>query len=220
MDAVNHKGETALHMAAKNGHAQVVCALLTGGADVSFTDKMGYTALHHCCITNGGEDVADALLEVGAGVNVQAADAGGKNTPLHFACMAGNHRMVDVLLKAKERVNLSLRNNKDQVPYMAADKAGHDNVKHKLQPVRTHLSSHLEKIDTLETFIEARKFVREYGGSTTGLQRLKRELIATGFVDKATGQLTTGTSPFNVFARMGAGKMPGGKPILSPGFDS
>jgi len=55
--------------------------------------------------------------------------------------------------------------------------------------------------------MDARKFVREYG-----LQRLKRELIAPGFVSKDgkdASRLTTGTAPFNVFARIGAGKMPG-----------
>ena len=38
-----HAAETALHCAAKNGHAQVVCALLTGGADFDKVDNLGYT---------------------------------------------------------------------------------------------------------------------------------------------------------------------------------
>ena len=193
VDLSNLKGETALHMASRQGHAQVVCALLTGGAKADSPDSLGYTALHHCCVTNGGEDVADALLAIGAGVNVVNRD---KNTPLHFACMAGNHRMVEALLKQK--VDLSLRNANSQVAYDVATLAGHDNVKQKLQPVRTHMLLQMPSIKTEDEFIEARKFVREYG-----LQRLKRELVAPGLIDRFTGQLTTGMKPFNVFAKAG-----------------
>jgi len=73
VNAKNKKGETALHNASKGGHAQVVCALLTGGADVDQVDgDQGYTALHHCSISSGGKDVADALIEVGASINLAA----------------------------------------------------------------------------------------------------------------------------------------------------
>ena len=65
-----------------------------------------------------------------------------------------------------------------------------------------HLFSHLAEINTAERFMEARRFVKEYG-----MQRLKRELIAPGYVEKTSGQLTTGLQPFNVFARYGAGLM-------------
>ena len=101
VNALNKKGESALHSASKSGHAQVVCALLTGGAEVDQQDgKYGYTALHYCCTTNGGKDVADALMEVGAKVDLVGKD---KNTPLHLACMSGNHRIVDALRKKKVR---------------------------------------------------------------------------------------------------------------------
>ena len=198
VDAANRKGETALHAAAKNGHAQVVCALLTGGADVDKVDQLGYTALHHCCITNGGEDVADALLEVRATVDVKAKD---DNTALHFACSAGNHMMVEALLRRK--VNLTVRNNINQVAFDVAVKAGHDNVQQKLQPVRFHLQTQLQEINLAEQYTEARKFVKDCTPGprqthtknsrtntqpaphasgprvgTDGVQRLKREMGA------------------------------------------
>ena len=200
VDTKNNKGMTALHWAAKNGHSQVVCALLTGGADVDLVDDDGFSALHHCCITSGGETVVDALLEVGAKVDAQANVRGGQNTALHFACMAGNHRMVDALLRHK--ADVSLRNVDGKVPFMLAKVAGHDFVMYKLQPVATSLTANHPAIDTLEKFAEARKFVAEYG-----LQRLKREMVAPGFVDKKTGELTTTYSPMNVWALAGAGKL-------------
>ena len=98
VDSANAKGETPLHVSSKNGHAQVVCALLASGAAVNQTDKMERTALHHCCVTSGGKDVADALMEVGADVDPLDHE---KNTPLHLACKTGNHLTVDTLLKYK-----------------------------------------------------------------------------------------------------------------------
>ena len=100
VDSANEKGETPLHVSSKNGHAQVVCALLASGAAVNQTDKMERTALHHCCVTSGGKDVADALMEVGADVDPLDHE---KNTPLHLACKTGNHLTVDTLLKYKVR---------------------------------------------------------------------------------------------------------------------
>ena len=75
-----------------------MCALLASGAGFNQTDQRGRTALHHCCATPGGKDVAGALMEVGAEVNLQDND---ENTPLHLACATGNLLAVDALLKYK-----------------------------------------------------------------------------------------------------------------------
>ena len=98
VDSANDFGETPLHVSSKKGHAQAVCALLASGASVNQTDQRGLTALHHCCATPGGKDVADALMEVKADVNLR--DNVG-NTPLHLACATGTHRTVVSLLKYK-----------------------------------------------------------------------------------------------------------------------
>tara|TARA_B110001452_G_scaffold158650_1_gene132048 strand:+ start:509 stop:1621 length:1113 start_codon:yes stop_codon:yes gene_type:complete len=95
------------------------------------------------------------------------------------------------------------------VPYMMAKLAAHEDVMAKLQPVRTNLLAHLPKINSLEAFSNARKLVRDYG-----LERLKRELLAPGFVDKVTGHLTSERKPMNVFAMVGAGKLD----MVTPGW--
>ena len=145
------------------------------------------------------------------------------------------------------QADLAVRNTDGQVAFMVATKAGHDNVKEKLQPVRHNLLTQMKEINTAEQFHEARLFVKDYG-----LYRLKHEmgapsprrdigtvpivstqarehpalvrtwaeselrpaltsshplLVAPGYVDKNTYQLTTETNPFNVFARAGAGRM-------------
>ncbi len=248
VNALNEKGETALHNASKNSHAQVACALMTGGAEVNTQDRdHGYAALHYCCISNGGKDVADALMEVGAEVDLVGMDG---NTPLHLACMSGNHGVVDAMMKRKARschrsmslhssatmlcplyaqaafkAAVAVRNKSGEFPFNAAAKAGHNNVKEKLQPIRHTLESHLTRIDSVQQFKKARAFVRDYS-----VQRLKHELsapphpeshspspcggvtlaparvpVAPGFVDPKTNRLTTTLAPVNVFALVGAG---------------
>ena len=143
------------------------------------------------------------------------------------------------------QADVAVRNKDGQVAFMVATKAGHDNVKEKLQPVRHNLLTQMKEINTAEQFHEARLFVKDYG-----LYRLKHEmgapsprrdigtvpivstqarehpalvrtwaeselrpaltsshplLVAPGYVDKNTYQLTTETNPFNVFALAGAG---------------
>ena len=54
------------------------------------------------------------------------------------------------------------------------------------------------------SFREVRRIFREdYGGC----KALKPELANAGFIDVSTGLLTTGTKPFNLFARIAAGEM-------------
>ena len=54
------------------------------------------------------------------------------------------------------------------------------------------------------SFREVRRIFREdYGGC----KALKPELTYAGFIDEPAGRLTTGTKPFNLFARIAAGKM-------------
>ena len=197
VDSPNEKGETPLHVSSKNGHAQVVCALLASGAAVDKTDKMERTALHHCCVTSGGKDVADALMEVGASVDPLDKD---QNTPLHLACKTGNHLTVDTLLKFKvgesapspafqstfrpishpaspgsssrmPQADITLRNKDGQVAFMVATKEGHDTIKEKLQPVRQNLIAQMPEINMAKQFREARLAVKDYG-----LQRLKHEM--------------------------------------------
>eukprot|EP00435_Cladocopium_sp_Y103_P056868 s481_g19.t1 len=64
----------------------------------------------------------------------------------------------------------------------------------------------VERVPVLKdagAFREARRILREdYGGCGS----LKSELSFAGFIDEA-GKLTTGTKPFNLFARIAAGEM-------------
>ncbi|KAK7089834.1 hypothetical protein V1264_024225 [Littorina saxatilis] len=73
---------TALHMAATSDHVDCVRLLvIEGGAEVNKGDlRKGLTALHAACL-GGCLQTAEALLELGAQVNVRNTDG---DTPLHF----------------------------------------------------------------------------------------------------------------------------------------
>ena len=66
-----------------------------------------------------------------------------------------------------------MRNKDGHVAFVVADKAGHDTILERLQPVRQNLLTRMKEINSAEQFHEARMFVKDYG-----LQRLKHEMGA------------------------------------------
>lgn len=61
---------TALHLAARNGHTEVVADLLKSGADVNATDHDGMTALHRAA-ANGNTRAAGELIWAHAHVDAK-----------------------------------------------------------------------------------------------------------------------------------------------------
>lgn len=81
------------------------------------------------------------------------------------------------------------------------DDAVFDNKEEK--SVKAEIAKQYPAINNATTFRKARALMQEMGGANL----VRDELIATGSVDPATSQLTTGERPFNFFARMGSGVM-------------
>jgi len=78
-NARDEKGDTALHVAARTGHAsEIVRLLIYAGADVNATNKQGWAPLHQAL----EPQVAQILIARGA--SVKAVDINGR-TPLHSA---------------------------------------------------------------------------------------------------------------------------------------
>ena len=87
---------TSLHLAAWNGHGDILMYLLEGGADVNAHDRIGRTALHWAA-EHGHRDVV-ALLLSHMDLGQIAAKDNEEKTALHWA--AGNgHRDVVALLE-------------------------------------------------------------------------------------------------------------------------
>jgi ankyrin repeat protein len=84
-----------LHIAARNGHVEVLKILLRGGADVNCRGPYGQTALHTAC-ANGHADATRVLAEE-AGADLNGRDEN-NFTPLYQASLWGNFKSVEVLV--------------------------------------------------------------------------------------------------------------------------
>jgi ankyrin repeat protein len=89
-------------LAAKHGHAAVVSALLTAGAEVDKTTVTGETAL--MIAAHEGSSAAVSVL-LTAGAEVDKARADGVTTALRFATQRGHAAVVSLLLTAGAAVD-------------------------------------------------------------------------------------------------------------------
>jgi hypothetical protein len=93
----NNTGVPLLNIAARNGKRDVVCYLITAGADVNLTaEDRGTTALIDSVMAQY-EDIADDLVK--AGTNLDVKDKNGQ-TALIVAAGGSMEKMVEILLKA------------------------------------------------------------------------------------------------------------------------
>ncbi len=106
MNKVQDANNAALHLAAINGHTDIVTLLLNEGVPIESRGFDGRTALHeasrHCNLS-----MVECLLERGACVN-QRSDSGW--TPLHDAGYKGHAAIFTLLLK--NGADASITNNR------------------------------------------------------------------------------------------------------------
>ncbi|EEH20124.2 hypothetical protein PABG_02383 [Paracoccidioides brasiliensis Pb03] len=104
-DQDDSEGKMALHLSAKNGHANIVRCLLDFGSEINQQDMSGATALHYAAET-GNVEVMKILLERGADGNI--TDLQGR-TPLHIAAEKGHEAAVRVLIQSGARVDIQIQ---------------------------------------------------------------------------------------------------------------
>src|SRR6266851_1615961 len=86
---------TALHLACRRGHVEVVCVLLDGGADAEALDKRKSTPLH--VVSQGGHaELVRVLLD--HGVDTKPKNDG-DHTPVYLALMGGHVQVVKVFIE-------------------------------------------------------------------------------------------------------------------------
>ncbi|XP_055671132.1 ankyrin repeat and death domain-containing protein 1A isoform X2 [Falco peregrinus] len=86
---------TALHLAAKNGHLSVLQKIVDIGVDLDGKNLEGLTALH-LAAEGGHSDCVKLLLETGADVNAQTQ----KMNCLHYAALHGYEEIARILMDA------------------------------------------------------------------------------------------------------------------------
>ena len=106
VDDVDNDGDTALHMAAREGYVNVVFKLLDLGANPLLLNAKGDTALH---MAAQGGLVAVVSSFIARGIDVGARDNSGA-TALHFAAGGGHIAMVARLIDRGIDVNVQDNN--------------------------------------------------------------------------------------------------------------
>ncbi|KAF0037458.1 hypothetical protein F2P81_010332 [Scophthalmus maximus] len=115
-------GLNALHLAAKEGHEDLVEELLERGAAVDSSTKKGNTALHIASLA-GQREVARILVKRGADVNSQSQNG---FTPLYMAAQENHLEVVRYLLENEG--NQSIATEDGFTPLAIALQQGHNAV--------------------------------------------------------------------------------------------
>jgi ankyrin repeat protein len=93
VDSADDYGRTAMHMAAANGHEEVIARLLAAGASVVLKNSEGNTPLHWACL-NGHKAVVKILLDKGA---VAAVVNNSGKTPVDDALSRGYTEIFELI---------------------------------------------------------------------------------------------------------------------------
>uniref|UniRef100_A0A096M1E1 Ankyrin 2 n=1 Tax=Poecilia formosa TaxID=48698 RepID=A0A096M1E1_POEFO len=115
-------GLNALHLAAKEGHKDLVEELLQRGASVDSSTKKGNTALHIASLA-GQKEVVRLLVNRGADVNAQSQNG---FTPLYMAAQENHLEVVRYLLENEG--NQSIATEDGFTPLAIALQQGHNSV--------------------------------------------------------------------------------------------
>ncbi|XP_070546950.1 26S proteasome non-ATPase regulatory subunit 10-like [Ptychodera flava] len=102
---------TALHVASREGHADVAEVLIKHGADVNAKNNIKRTPLHYAA-DNGHEATTRLLLQSKAAIVAQ--DFNG-NTPFHYAAECGGEKTTKLLLQYKASVDIQNKDGKRPV---------------------------------------------------------------------------------------------------------
>ena len=173
-DFKDGKKQTALHLACRNAHADVVGVVLTKHkADLTVRDERNNTPLDiairyyevvRCLITycdlninakyvlhfachQGYAGIVDILLQRQIDLNLLSLDNNG-NTPLHIATQYG-HKAVMIMLLDKYGCPVDQRNNKSETPLHLACSKGHLGFIGKfVKQHKADLTAHDENNDT------------------------------------------------------------------------
>jgi len=110
IEARDHDGDTALHLAAIQAGPAVIAALIAAGADPNALSTDGQTPLFHAA-EHGNLPAVQALLTAGADVNARNKDS---HTPLFYAIDQGHRAVVEALLTAG--ADLAVRDKDGDTP--------------------------------------------------------------------------------------------------------
>jgi ankyrin len=118
----NANGLNALHLAAKEGHVNIVNELIARGANVDSATKKGNTAMHIASLA-GQLEVVKILVQNGAKINMQSQTG---FTPLYMAAQENHLPVVKYLID--KGANSTLATEDGFTPMAVALQQGHTEV--------------------------------------------------------------------------------------------
>jgi FOG: Ankyrin repeat len=125
-------GETALILAARNGHWDVMMALMEAGADVNDHDERGWTPLMYAAHRHWHLGAVKYLLKAGADIQAKNAD-GVRAVDVLMEMTAvissvGDAEFMRMLLRAGADVNRIVSDARDETPLMRAADEGNPEI--------------------------------------------------------------------------------------------
>ena len=114
-NAKDTKGNTALHLAARNGCTETVRQEAWCSTSVEAQNKSGNTALH-LAVSHGHEPTVSALVELGTSLETRNDDG---DTALLLATKLGSGKTARILIRAKAQVEVANKQGSTPLIYAA-----------------------------------------------------------------------------------------------------
>jgi ankyrin repeat protein len=121
LDERDYSGNTALHWAVFNGHAEVAALLLRNGAGVLVRNVHGMTPLMEVCVRGHLGTLQILLQEVGK-LGLRERDVRGY-TALHLAALTNREEVIQALLLMG--ADPTIKDNEGRTPRTLAEEKGH-----------------------------------------------------------------------------------------------
>ncbi|XP_011407953.2 PREDICTED: ankyrin repeat domain-containing protein 1-like [Amphimedon queenslandica] len=139
LSATDNNGSGAVHISVATGHLNVLKYLIDNNyCNPNVTDNQDRTPLH-VAVSAEQLELLEYLLAANLNLNSFNKQDKDGDTPLHFACMIGQQKMVSLLSRF---TNINIANKKGQTPLHLAVASGHKDTTEALLFSVTGSSNH------------------------------------------------------------------------------